>query len=91
MRVSPVGFAFTSEDEMMLQARMTAEITHNHPEGVRGAEATAPAVFLARTGSSKEIIRAHITSLFEYNLDFKPLSGDYCDEITQLFCQTGSD
>jgi len=46
MRVSPIGFALTTEDEVLDQARATAEITHNHPEGVKGAQATALAVFL---------------------------------------------
>lgn len=69
MRVSPVAFAFSDEAEVRRQARMTAEITHNHPEGVKGAEATAVAVFLARTGNSKEAIRSRITSLFDYDLD----------------------
>jgi ADP-ribosylglycohydrolase len=69
MRVSPVAFAFPDEAEVLRQARMTAEITHNHPEGVKGAEAAAIAVFLARTGNSKEVIRSRITSLFGYDLD----------------------
>ncbi len=69
MRVSPVGFAFTTEDEVLTQAKETAEITHNHPEGVKGAQATALAVFLARTGSDKESIRSRIASQFDYDLD----------------------
>lgn len=69
MRVSPVGFALSTEDEVLDQARATAEITHNHPEGVKGAQATALAVFLARTGADKESIRSRIASQFEYDLD----------------------
>ena len=69
MRVSPVGFAFTKDDEVLAQAKATAEITHNHPEGIKGAQATALAVFLARTGSDKESIRSRIIDLFEYDLD----------------------
>jgi len=69
MRVSPVGFAFTSEEEVFLQSRMSAEITHNHPEGIKGAQATALAVFLARTGSGKDTIRSRIASEFGYNLN----------------------
>jgi ADP-ribosylglycohydrolase len=69
MRVSPVGFAFSTEDEVLRQARMSAEITHNHPEGIKGAEATALAVFLARTGHDKETIRCRIKALFGYDLD----------------------
>jgi ADP-ribosylglycohydrolase len=69
MRVSPVGFAFSSEDEVLRQARMSAEVTHNHPEGIKGAEATALAIFLARTGHDKERIRSRIASQFGYDLD----------------------
>ena len=69
MRVSPVGFAFTTEDEVLAQAKATAEITHNHPEGIKGAQATALAVFLARTGRDKEFIRSRIIDQFEYDLN----------------------
>jgi ADP-ribosylglycohydrolase len=69
MRVSPVGFAFPTEDEVLRQAKMTAEITHNHPEGIKGAQATALAVFLARTGSGKETIRSHVAAMFGYDLN----------------------
>lgn len=69
MRVSPVGFAFTTDDEVLVQAKATAEITHNHPEGIKGAQATALAVFLARTGSDKESIRSRIINQFDYDLD----------------------
>jgi len=69
MRVSPVGFAFSKEEAVLDHARMTAEITHNHPEGVKGAQATALAVFLARTGNDKEAIRSRIRTQFAYDLD----------------------
>lgn len=69
MRVSPVGFAFATEDEVLRQARMTAEITHNHPEGIKGAQATALAIFLARTVRDKEAVRARLKILFGYDLD----------------------
>jgi ADP-ribosylglycohydrolase len=69
MRVCPVGYAFSTEDEVLRQARMTAEITHDHPEGLKGAEATALAVFLARKGHAKSDIRARIETLFGYDLD----------------------
>jgi ADP-ribosylglycohydrolase len=68
MRVSPVGFAFASEAEVLRQAGLTAEVSHNHPEGIRGAQATALAVFLARTGSDKAGIRRRITERFCYDL-----------------------
>lgn len=69
MRVSPVGFAFTSEEEVLRQAAMTAAVSHNHPEGIKGARATALAVFLARTGCGKEDLRHHISEQFGYNLN----------------------
>ncbi len=69
MRVSPVGFAFDTEDEVLEQARLTAEISHNHPEGIKGAQATGLAVYLARKGHSKEQIRTRITEQFAYDLD----------------------
>lgn len=69
MRVSPVGFAFSSVEAVLAQAKASAEITHNHPEGIKGAQATALAVFLARTGAGKEEIRSQITDRFAYNLD----------------------
>ena len=69
MRVSPVGFAFNTQEEVLRQAKKSAEITHNHPEGIKGAQATALAVFLARTGSGKEDIRSRITRMSGYNLD----------------------
>lgn len=68
MRVSPVAHAFTSEEEVLDQAKRTAECTHNHPEGVKGAQATALAVFLARCGADKERIRHEIESRFGYDL-----------------------
>jgi ADP-ribosylglycohydrolase len=68
MRVSPVGFAFASEAEVLAQARLSAEITHDHPEGIKGAQATALAVFLARTVRDKEHIRSRIAAQFGYDL-----------------------
>ena len=53
MRVSPVGFAFQSEAEVLLHAKLTAEVSHNHPEGIKGAQAAALAVLLAKTGIGK--------------------------------------
>jgi ADP-ribosylglycohydrolase len=57
MRVSPVGWAFASLEEVLREAQRTARVTHNHPEGLKGAQATASAVFLARTGATREQIR----------------------------------
>ncbi len=69
MRVSPVGFAFSSEQEILQQARMTAEVSHDHPEGVKGAQAAALAVFLARNGTGREEIRRRIAQEFDYDLN----------------------
>ncbi len=68
MRVSPVGFAFTTISDVLKEAHKTAEITHDHPEGIKGAQAAALAVFLARTGSSKDEIRKKIADRFQYDL-----------------------
>jgi ADP-ribosylglycohydrolase len=68
MRVSPVGFAFQSEAEVLQEARRSAECTHNHPEGIRGAQAAALAVYLAKTGADKEAIRRRIQEEFGYDL-----------------------
>ncbi len=68
MRVSPVAWAFDSQDDVLREAARTAECTHNHPEGIKGAQATALAVFLARNGKDKESIRRHISELFGYDL-----------------------
>lgn len=70
MRVSPVGFAYNDLPTVLQKAQETAEVTHNHPEGIKGAQATAVAIFLARTGSSKEAIKEHIQLLFGYDLEF---------------------
>ncbi|UCF91133.1 MAG: ADP-ribosylglycohydrolase family protein [Desulfobacterales bacterium] len=69
MRVSPVGFAFTSVEEVLGQAARSAAVTHNHPEGIKGAQATALSVYLARRGKSKTAIRRAITERFAYNLE----------------------
>ncbi len=71
MRVSPVGFAFPSLEAVMDEAKRSAEVTHNHPEGIKGAQATAAAVFLAREEESKEGIQRFIENRFEYNLHRK--------------------
>lgn len=68
MRVSPVGFAFDSADAVLREAERSAAVTHDHPEGVRGAQATALAVYLARTGAMKEEIREELTDRFGYDL-----------------------
>ena len=69
MRVSPVGFAFASEDEVLRQAEATASITHNHPESIKGAQATALAIFLARTERDQGRLKSRLMASFAYDLD----------------------
>lgn len=69
MRVSPVAWVGDSLEEVQRLARISAEVTHNHPEGIKGALATADAIYLARLGSSKEEIRDHIEIRYDYDLD----------------------
>jgi ADP-ribosylglycohydrolase len=68
MRISPAGFAFDSLEEVLTRAKQYTEITHNHPEGIKGAQATASAIFLARTGKTKKEIRGFIERSFGYSL-----------------------
>ena len=68
MRVSPVGWSFDTLEKVLEEAKRSAEVTHNHPEGIKGAQAVAVAVFLARTDSSKEKIKDYLESTFQYDL-----------------------
>lgn len=69
MRVSPCAWAADSLEAAERLAKWSAEITHSHPEGIKGAQAVAAAIFLARTGKSKDDIRAYVEENF-YDLDF---------------------
>ena len=68
MRVSPVAWAFDTLEEVERFAEISAAVTHDHPEGIKGAQATAGATFLARTGKSKDEIREYVTSRYGYDL-----------------------
>lgn len=68
MRVSPVGFAFNSLDEVLVQAKKSAAVTHNHPEGIKGAQAVASAIYLARKENNKSDIQEYIEETFQYDL-----------------------
>jgi ADP-ribosylglycohydrolase len=68
MRVSPIGVAFSTAEQVLYEAEQSAIISHDHPEGVKGAQATALAVFLARRGDGKEVIRTEIADRFGYDL-----------------------
>ena len=69
MRVSAAGWLYDSLERTREVARATANVTHNHPEGIKGAEATASAIYMARNESSKEEIKEYIEREFHYNLD----------------------
>jgi ADP-ribosylglycohydrolase len=69
MRVSPVGYAFDSVERVLAEAEQSAAVTHNHPEGIKGAQATALAVFLACTGHRRADIKQEISQRFGYDLD----------------------
>ena len=68
MRVGPVGWARDTVEEVLAEAERSARPTHDHPEGIKGAQATALAVFLARTGAGKGIIREEIARRFGYDV-----------------------
>ena len=75
MRVSAIGWAYDRLTDVLNLAHDSAAITHNHPEGIKGAQATAAAIFWARTGESKQFIRDNIQDYFGYDLSLT------CDEI----------
>jgi ADP-ribosylglycohydrolase len=71
MRVSPVGFAFNKLNDVLFEAKRTAEVTHNHPEGIKGAQAIAAAIFMARKKYDKKKIKHYIEKEFKYDLSRK--------------------
>ena len=68
-RVSPISYVAGDLDKVLLLAKASAECTHNHPDGVKGAQATASAIFMALQGKSKEEIKAFVSGIFGYNLN----------------------
>ena len=79
MRVSPVGWAFDTLEETLVAAKQSAEVTHNHPEGIKGAQATAACIYWARKGKTKQQIKEYIEALFGYDLNRT------CDEIRPYY------
>ncbi len=69
MRVNPVGWAFPTLTETLREAERSAAVTHNHAEGIKGAQAVAATIYLARTGESKIVIRNYLQDTFHYNLE----------------------
>jgi ADP-ribosylglycohydrolase len=70
MRVSPVAFAYNKLYEVLAEAKVSAAATHDHPEGIKGAEAIASAIFFAREGKTKDEIRTYVADTFGYDLCF---------------------
>lgn len=85
MRVGPVGWAFENEEEVLAAAETTAACTHNHPEGIKGAQAVALSVFLARRGATPSEIRRAISEKFGYDLTLS------VDEIRPRYSWNGMD
>ena len=79
MRASAVGWKFCTLEETERVAALSASITHDHPEGIKGAQATAAAIFLARTGKSKQEIKDYIEKRFGYDL------GTHTDELRKTY------
>ncbi|MBQ1305529.1 MAG: ADP-ribosylglycohydrolase family protein, partial [Erysipelotrichales bacterium] len=69
MRASSAGWLYATLEETLHAAKLSAEVTHNHPEGIKGAQATAAAIYLARNGKSKEEIKDYIEKEFGYDLN----------------------
>jgi len=69
MRISPIGWYCENIEDVLTEAKKSAEVTHNHPEGIKGAQAVASAVYLARIGKNKNEIKQFIVEMFGYDLD----------------------
>ncbi len=86
MRASPIGYFFNDLKEVLKAARESAEVTHNHPEGIKGAQTTAAVVFLGRTGAAKKEIREYVAKTFGYDLSRS--LGQICKNYTyDVTCQ----
>lgn len=79
MRVSPVGWFYDNIIDTRSAARISAKVTHNHPEGIKGAEAVASVIYLARTGVGKQQIKEYVEKEFEYDLSRT------CDDIRPMY------
>ena len=86
MRISPVGFYAKSEEEVLKEAKASAEVTHSHPEGIKGAQAAALAVYLAKNGTDKTAIREKIETLFGYDLSSQTLDDIRPDYTFDVSC-----
>ena len=88
MRVSAVGCVANSVEDALELAKESALPTHNHPEGIKGAQAIAVAIVLARQGKTKEEIKTHLQALFDYDLNRTYLDIFNSDYTFNVICQT---
>lgn len=86
MRVSAVGWYADSEDEIKEYSKAVTAVTHNHPEGIKGAEVTAMCIYYARTGKSKEYIHGYVSRYYNLDFDYEELrrSYEHAEEICQV-------
>ena len=86
MRVSSVGWIANSEEEVRELSKKVTEVTHNHPEGLKGAEVTAMCVYYARMGKDKEFIKNYVEQYYDLNFDYEELRRTYVHdaEICQV-------
>ena len=82
MRVSPAGFAAGSEEDALLLAETVTAVTHDHPEGIKGAKATALAIFIARQGAGKNEIRDRMAGYYDLGFTINDIRGTYNYDIT---------
>ena len=82
MRVSPVAWAAESLSQCLALAKASAEVTHDHPDGIAGACCVAGAVFLARTGESRERIRDHVTRYYPLDFTLDEIRADYQFDVS---------
>jgi ADP-ribosylglycohydrolase len=84
MRVSPIAWWYDTLEQVELKAKESAIVTHSHPEGVKGAQATAASIFLARTGSTKDQIKEYIEKTYDYDLSrtLEAIRPDYSFDVT---------
>lgn len=87
MRVSPVGWAFDNLADVEKYAEISASVTHNHPEGIKGAQAVAGSIFLARTGEGKNDIKNYVTERYGYDLN-RTLDEIRPNYKFEVICQT---
>lgn len=85
MRISAIGFFAKSEEEVEIYSKAVTEVTHNHPEGIKGAYVTAMCIFMARTGSTKEEIKEFVSKYYDINFDYEELRKTYRHE--EEICQ----